>query len=134
MYSCYTLASILLYRIRIPRICQYLKPGRHDSAKNCHTRREAFFTIFISFAFRKKTRKKCSKNKALHWTQIKVIFDIFLKLCFIFLSFEIDFTESPWGILLKCYIAFILSQSYKRWKNTWLQLKYLQKNRYFDLI
>ena len=76
----------------------------------------------------KNKKKKCSKTKVLHWTQIKVIFDIFPKLCFIFLSFEIDFTESPWGILLKCYIAFILSEL-KEMENTWVQLKifYMKK-------
>ena len=69
--TCYTLVSILLYRIRIPRICQYLKPGRHDSAKNCHRSREAFFSIFISLPFVPKKRQEKNLQRTRFYIEHK---------------------------------------------------------------
>ena len=93
--SCYTIVSILLYRIRIPRICQYLKPGRHDSAKNCHRRREAFFSIFISFAFRKKEKNLQRTRFYIEHKSKSSLILVSSQNSVLSFSFEIDFTESP---------------------------------------
>ena len=59
-----SLFSMLLTRIRIQGICQYLKPGRHDSAKNCRSRRPSTFFFSLTDSHRK--QKKMFKELVLH--------------------------------------------------------------------